>query len=188
MFGWRLSLAHVSGIFVQTCGRSLGESMSHSSLPLGSLRRVNTACALGWRDLLATFLYITLQWEIRALCHIRHPDSARVLPVMITTLTWACESMWTWDSKCKNGRGKKRKGPSISCCLTRAWWCIASPQSGVSVQTALEPTWTSSAQSYVISTTHKIVLSCIVRQQKGQREYSQGEQHRYPTKPCFIPW
>lgn len=44
------------------------------------------------------------------------------VPVMITTLTRACESMWTWDSKCKNGRGKKRKGPSISCCLTRAWW------------------------------------------------------------------
>lgn len=40
-----LDLAHVSGIFVQTCGCSLGESMSHSSVPPGSLRCVRPTCA-----------------------------------------------------------------------------------------------------------------------------------------------
>lgn len=40
-----LDRAHVSGIFVQTCGCSLGESMSHSSVPPGWWRCVRPTCA-----------------------------------------------------------------------------------------------------------------------------------------------
>lgn len=69
-----LSLAHVSGILVQTCGCSLGESTSHTVSAAGFVQTCEgSVCTAEVTPFvlisLHTFLYVMPQWEIRALCH-----------------------------------------------------------------------------------------------------------------------
>lgn len=97
-----------------TCGRSLGESMSHSTLPLAWVAlNVWEQRELNWGDLavlisLGTFLYVIPQRGNQGTVPIRQPDSAYVSPVMINTQqdSEAGETVWALDREGTNGGSK----------------------------------------------------------------------------------
>lgn len=75
-----LSLAYISGILIQTCGCLLRKAWVTAFCHWVHWdvweQRVLSCSDLVVLISLGTFLYVTPQWEMRALCHIRLSDSA----------------------------------------------------------------------------------------------------------------